>query len=218
MNDSIFYKISIHQDFDISEDESELKYISDYTGEILEENFENDTETVIGKVHFKLLLLDLALFEGFNLKILFDHSASLDYIMTSIIDLDYYELRQEIIEFCNLEIFNGDVCVIERIEIIDGYRGKGIGKMVVQGIVDRFYQSCGLFVAHVFPLQFESSSHAFEDWQERLNYKKLEEDEEKAFYQLKAFYQKAGFGHVDGYDDLMFYSAARRLTRQKPIN
>jgi GNAT superfamily N-acetyltransferase len=214
-DDKNYFKINIHQEFDIGEDHSELKYISDYTGEILAGNFENEQQKIIGKISFKLLLLDLAMFEGFNWLVLFDHSASMDYVMTRIMDFENGELQEDIIEFCNLEVYNGDICLIERIEIIDGYRGKGIGRMVVQGIVDRFYQSCGLFVAHVFPLQFESSRPDLEDWQERLNFKNLEEDEEKAFYQLKAFYQKAGFGHVEGYDDLMFYSAAKRLTRQK---
>lgn len=215
MSDSIYYKIHSHLDFDLSEDNSGLKYISDYTGEIVEVNIDNDREKVIGKVSFKLLLLDLAMFEGFNWLVLFDHSASMEYVMTRIMDFENGELQEDIIEFCNLEVYNGDICLIERIELIEGYRGKGIGRMVVQGIVDRFYQSCGLFVAHVFPLQFEDSSPDLEDWQERLNLEILEEDEEKAFYQLKSFYQKAGFGHIEGYDDLMFYSAAKRLTRQK---
>ena len=215
MSDSIYYKININLDFGLNEDDSDLKYISDYTGEIVEVNVDNDREKVIGKISFKLLLLDLATFEGFNWLVLFDHSASMEYVMTRIMDFENGELRKEIVEFCNLEVYNGDICLIERIELIDGYRGKGIGRMIVQGIVDRFYQSCGLFVAQVFPLQFESSSPDFEEWQERLNFKNLEKDEEKAFYQIKAFYQKAGFGHVDGYDDLMFYSAARRLTYLK---
>lgn len=215
MNDSIYYKINAHFDFDISEDDSDMKYISDYTGEIVEVNFENDQEKIIGKVGFKLLLLDLSVFENFNWSILFDHSASMEYVMTRIMDVEHDELQEEILEFCNMEIFNGDICLIERVELVDGYRGKGIGRMVLQGIIDRFYQSCGLFVAQVFPLQFESSSPDLEDWQERLNLKNLEKDEEKAFYQLKAFYQNAGFGHIEGYDDLMFYSAAKRLTRQR---
>jgi len=200
---------------DITDDDSEFKYISEYEGQIYEEDLDTGKEKIIGKVDFKLLLIDLALFEGFNLMVLFDPRASMGYIMTGIFNLETFELKEDIIEFCNLEIYNGDICLIERIEIIDGYRGKGIGVMALQGIIDRFYNSCGLFVAHVFPLQFESSSSGFKDWQKRLNFKSLEKDEEKAFYQIKAFYQKAGFGHVDGYDDLMFYSAARRLTRHK---
>ena len=45
----------------------------------------------------------------------------------------------------------------------------------------------------------------------------LEKDYEKAFYQLKAFYQNVGFDHIDGYEELMFLNPLLRNDRLNSI-
>ncbi len=45
----------------------------------------------------------------------------------------------------------------------------------------------------------------------------LEEDYEKAFYQLKAFYQKVGFQHIDGYEELMFLNPSLKNERMNAV-
>ena len=45
-------------------------------------------------------------------------------------------------------------------------------------------------------------------WSREMNLNALGNDFEKAFYQLKSFYQKVGFDHIDGFNELMFLNPA----------
>ena len=51
-----------------------------------------------------------------------------------------------------------------------------------------------------------------------MDFKGLDDDSEKAFYQLKAFYQKIGFDHIKGYDNYMFLNSNFRNSKINAIS
>lgn len=107
----------------------------------------------------------------------------------------------------NIPVF--DICIIKRFEIIKNFRGKRIRNLVLQNIKRRFSTSCGLFVVHTYPIQFEHPDSDFLlNEKSKMKLDLLDKNFEKSFLKLKAFYQKIGFDHIEGYEYLMFLNPA----------
>jgi len=211
MSDKFFtlkYRFSSRLDFDDMD-----RYITTYKVKIYEEAYDREGKLLIGKVTVKLLLACLICDEEFSLAQVLDTAQDVANIGEMIFDGETEELNEDIQKFYDYGIGHADVCLLTRIEIRESHRRRGIGKKVVKDIFNRFKASCGLFVVQAFPLQFESRIErggfgALPKWSEKMNFSSLENDFEKAFYQLKAFYQKIGFDHIDGYNELMFLNSA----------
>lgn len=188
------------------------RYITSYTGLVYESIGESEEETLIGKVVIKLILLDLAIDEQYDFIDVFETESYTSRIGQEIMDYEEGELNEDILEFYEYEVLTSNICILQRIELLETHRRQGIGKLVVKDIYKRFASSCSMFVVQAFPIQFEPTNEKIEKtgWEEKLNLESLEEDYEKAFYQLKAFYQKIGFDHIEGYDELMFLNPALR--------
>lgn len=187
----------------------EDRYITTYFGKVFKEDYEGTTKELVGKFELKLMLLQLALNDSCMLEEIFDMEEYTFRIGNDIYDFENLRPKEDIFQFYDEEFVNGDICIITRFEIAAEHRGKGLGKKLVKDIYNRFFSSCGLFVVQAFPLQFEASKLTQEDaeWFAKMNFKGLDDDFEKAFYQLKAFYQKLGFDHIKGYDNYMFLNS-----------
>jgi len=55
--------------------------------------------------------------------------------------------------FVDTTPINYTICYLEYLEIVPTYRGKGIGKRIIKSMMERFYDSCGLWVVKGFPIQ-----------------------------------------------------------------
>jgi GNAT superfamily N-acetyltransferase len=189
------------------------RYITSIDAWIYESEDERDTESLIGKLAIKLVLINNAINDNYPLFDIMDMETYIFKIGEQIFDFEANDLKLQIQEFYDHSFINSDLCFITRIEIKESHRGKGIGKKVIKDIYNRFNSSCGLFVVQAFPLQFESKltkteSNNLPKWLKDMNLDTLESDFEKAFYQLKSFYQKVGFDHIDGFNELMFLNPA----------
>lgn len=191
--------------FSLFSDDNPNEYISTYMGKIIEIDHDTDKQTIVGKVCLKILLIGEALNKGVNVYDIFDTEEYPYRIGSRIYDFEEQDYNSIIERFYNQEIFPLDLCIIQRFEIIEQYRGKGIGKIVLENIRKRFASSCGLFVAQTYPIQFELANSDFLlNEKNKMKLGNLDKDYEKAFYKLKAFYQNSGFHHIKGYNDLMF--------------
>jgi GNAT superfamily N-acetyltransferase len=182
------------------------RYVTSYFGEVYTEDEDDKSSELVGKFELKLMLLGLAIDNRYDLLEIFDMESYTLNIGEDIYDFENTDLKEDIIEHYKNDFFNSDICIISRLEILPNYRRKGLGKKIIKDIYNRFSSSCGLFVVQAFPLQFEwsSLSKSQTDWYKKMNFDDLEKDFEKAYYQLKAFYQKIGFDHIERYDDYMF--------------
>jgi len=191
--------------FSLFSDDNPNEYISTFMGKIIEIEQESNTQFDIGKVCLKILLIGEALNNKVNVYDIFDTEEYTYRIGSRIYDFDKQDYKTNIQEFYNQEIFPLDLCIIQRLEIIEQHRGKGIGKIVLENIKKRFASCCGLFVAQTYPIQFELSNPDFlSNKENKMKLDSLDKDYEKSFYKLKAFYKDSGFHHIEGFDDLMF--------------
>ncbi|MFK8009935.1 MAG: hypothetical protein AB8H03_26515 [Saprospiraceae bacterium] len=191
-------------------DNSPSDFISTYVGSILQINPEDENEIQIGKIILKFIHIGEALNQQKNIHEIFDSEEYVVRIGKRVFDFDENDFNEDIQNYYNFTFNNLDLCIIQRIEIIDEFRRKEIGKMVLKNICLKFASSCGLFVVQTFPIQFESQKYSIPNniWDEQMSLKTLDKDFEKSFYKLKAFYQKNGFNHIDDYNNLMFLNPA----------
>jgi GNAT superfamily N-acetyltransferase len=150
----------------------------------------------IGQGRLNLLHFSLAMDKGYPLDYVMDASASILEMAEQLFDIsEGIDCWDKIEAYYDYEPpLQYDVCFLERLEILPAYRKKGIGKLVIGNIIEKFYASCGLVVAKAYPLQYESDNFLGNpDWQASMEYPKMETDYEKARYQLFDYYQKLGF-------------------------
>ena len=204
MEDS-FYEIEYKFTSELNEIEGN-RYITTYSGNVFETNDFDEGKKLIGKISLKLILLSLATNQGYSSYEIFDTEGDVYEIGQEIFDFKSDEIKEDIRMFYEEEIFSPDICIIQRIEIIEKYRGQGLGSKIIKDIYNRFASCCGLFVLKVFPLQFDSNFKKLKNtaWGRKLSLEQLGVDKEGAFYRLKAYYQKLGFNHIEGYEELMF--------------
>lgn len=90
-------------------------------------------------------------------------------------------------------IFNRDMCFVEWMEVLPAHRGHGIGRQVLEAIARRYYMSCGLVVLRGHPMQHEEQGpEELDAWAKAMRYDALEQDVERAQYQLFGWYQRLG--------------------------
>lgn len=95
--------------------------------------------------------------------------------------------------FMEEPIFNQDICFVERLEVLPAHRGRGIGRAAMVSIARKFYNCCGLVVLKAYPVQHEARQPGELDaWAKAMCYDALEQDLERAQYQLFSWYQKMG--------------------------
>ncbi|MFK7775872.1 MAG: hypothetical protein AB8F94_27360 [Saprospiraceae bacterium] len=191
-------------------DNSSSDFISTYVGSILQINPEDENEIQTGKIVLKFIHIGEALNQQKNIHEIFDSEEYVVRIGNRIFDFDENDFNEDIQDYYNFTFNNLDLCIIQRIEILEEFRSKKIGEMVLKNVCLKFASSCGIFVVQTFPIQFESQKYSIPNtkWENQMNLKTLDKDFEKSFYKLKAFYKSIGFNHIEGYDDLMFLNPA----------
>ena len=163
----------------------------------------------IGKMKFLMVYLDQALESELPLMVILDtHSAYLASHIFKVIDADFGEFDEKIMQHFDQVVVGSNVCLIEKIQILPQYRGFGIGAQAIKDLVFHFSSACGLIMLEPYPLQFESPLDVREN--HALQLEKFEQDEEKATLQLMSYYQKLGFEAIEGIENLLFYNPAYR--------
>lgn len=166
-------------------------YLTNESGHLIEQ---------VGKGKISQILFSLAMDSGFPLEDVMDATHSINQISGVLFEWDeekdfwdkidaYFELEPPI---------NYDICFLETLEVIEKYRGKGLGEKIINNLIERFYSSCGLWVLKAFPLQHDISikcenESALINWNKKMAYQNMESDFEKSQYQLFNYYIKIGF-------------------------
>lgn len=166
-------------------------YLTNESGHLLEQ---------IGKGKISQILFSLAMDSGFPLEDVMDATHSI-YQMSGVLfewdeDKDFWDKIDSYFEFESPLSY--DICFLETLEVIEKYRGKGLGEKIINNLIERFYSSCGLWVLKAFPLQHDSSIKSENEatqisWNKKMAYQNMESDFEKSQYQLFNYYIKRGF-------------------------
>ena len=173
---------------------------SDYVTEVLLDirqlNSYGNPVDKIGQGVLNLLHFSLAMDKGYPLFDVMDATGPIMEMAEKLFEVsEGIDCWDKIEEYYDYEPpLQYDVCFLERLEILPAYRKKGIGKLVIKNIIEKFYASCGLVVVKAYPLQHEDDNFLVNpEWQTNMKYQQMETDYEKARYQLYNYYQKLGF-------------------------
>ena len=157
-------------------------------------------EEQVGKGKISQILFSLAMDCDFPLIDVMDATHSICQMSGVLFEWDEEkDLWDKIETFFNYEpLANYDIFFLETLEVIEKYRGKGIGTKIINNLIERFYSSCGLWVLKAYPMQHDISikseiEEKMSDWNKQMEYPKMELDFEKAQHQLFNYYEKIGF-------------------------
>lgn len=198
------------------------RYIQDINAFIIKTDEYGNDEMVIGKGNIKLLLLEQAINDHYDVFEVFDTYEYTMRIGSMIYDFDNCEIKEDLQKklYGDEVMLNPNICIYERMTILPDYRGLGIGKKFVKDKYNFFSSACGLIVMQPYPLQLEAvgPSGRTDEFERSMNYEELEKDSKKAFKSLTDFYKRIGYISVRGYKDLMFLVPDMRNKKLEAIN
>lgn len=176
--------------------EEPTDYVTEVLMDIRQLDLQGNSAHKIGQGQISLLHFSLAMDKGYPLDYVMDASASILEMAEELFNIsEGIDCWDKIEAYYNYEPpLQYDVCFLERLEILPAFRKKGIGKLVIKDMIEKFYASCGLVVVKAYPLQHESENFLENpEWKTNMEYQLMEADYEKARYQLFNYYQKMGF-------------------------
>ena len=198
------------------------RYIQNIKASIIKTDEYGNNQIVIGKGDIKILLLEQAMNDHFDIFEVFDMYEYTMRIGGMIYDFDHYELKEDLQKklFGDDIMLNQNICIFERMTILPEYRGLGIGAKFVKDRYNFFSSTCGLIVMQPYPLQLEvfESNGGTDEFEKRMGYELMEKNVQKATKSLKDYYKSIGYISVRGYKNLMFLVPCQRNARLDAIN
>jgi len=170
-------------------------------GKIMEEEYSADAEiekeTEIGTFLIHQILAEVTRESEWRLLDAMDVDITLIEIGEQIFDWETEDLKEEIIEFYEGELWNNDYFILSELKLEQKYRGNNIGLRVIYDVLKRFSGSAKLFVLKAFPMQYSGNVNA---------------DNEAEFLrstgQLVKYYAQLGFTQIPEMGELMFLNPA----------
>lgn len=96
------------------------------------------------------------------------------------------------------------VLLFDRLGILPGARGRGLGLKVIEMIVKKFGTvGCGFAALKSFPLQLEGGRDKLDEFEKQLACDAIKGTPAETHKRLARYYRKAGFRHVPRSDHLM---------------
>jgi GNAT superfamily N-acetyltransferase len=197
-----------------TEDEEPSRVIRKIDGTVFEYAGESDKEKQIGNLQCFLVQPGLAAERGESLFEAMDSisDATMD-CYEALFDPDTNEWSDSVQELYSGGPISPDLLFIDRVELDERHRGKGIGRDVVQGIIETFGLHCGLIVCKPFALQYEGWAETYSVAEQAdPGFEKRESD---AFGRVSKFWADCGFVQLP---DSEFYAHSPELVRQPDPN
>lgn len=198
------------------------RYVQDIRASIIKTDEYGNNPSIIGKGNIKLLLLEQAINDHYDIFEIFDMCEYTMRIGGMIYDFDNCELKEDLRQklFGYELMLNPNICIFERMTILPEYRGLGIGAKFVKDRYNFFSSACGLIVMQPFPLQLEAVGPGgrMDEFERNMKFEELEQDTRKATKSLKDYYKRIGYISVRGYKDLMFLIPGCRNKKLEAIN
>ena len=148
---------------------------------------------IIGKV--RLFYLDLAaVFETKdNLHDLFDIRPETAPFYSALIDYETGDFKPYLEEVLGECICDMNVLIVDRLEILPEFRGKGIGLASLIWCLRQYARQCGVVALKCFPLQFECAEMGEPEWRREMQFGTLNRDHKRSSAKLKKYYGSLGF-------------------------
>ncbi len=177
-------------------EETTNRFINHYKGEILVDKA--STVMVIGRVHFSLLLTNQVREKDFDLTEVLKSTNYLQDFSNTFIDMEITEFNDSFNDRLSNPMLLENVCIITKLELLPGFRGKRIGEKVMKDLQTRFSYGINLFIAKAVPFQItmikrRSKGAEPDEFYDFMNFEDADFDEETAQLKINAFFQRMGF-------------------------
>jgi len=197
-----------------TEDEEPSRVIRKIDGTVFEYAGESDKEEQIGNLQCFLVQPGLAAEKGESLFEAMDSicDATVE-CYEAVFDPDTNEWSGSVQEVYSGGPISPDLLFIDRVELDERHRGKGIGRDGVKGIIETFGLHCGLVVCKPFALQYEGWAETYSAAEQAdPGFEKRKSD---AFGRVSKFWADCGFVQLP---DSEFYAHSPELVRQPDPN
>jgi hypothetical protein len=188
-------------------------YIYPICGQITEMD-DDESDILVGK--FRLYYVDIASASNTGFIDVFDifdaHSDSTAEYYDSLFDPDTTGFSENLHQLFNYEIFGLNLLIIDRLELLPGYRGQNLGLIIMRRLIQRSSAGAGLIAIKPFPLQFEKSIPAEDEsgWHAEMQLSTFRQTAQDSIRKLQNHYSKLGFVKMESTPH-MILSTARRL-------
>ncbi len=194
------------------------RYVRNFDIKIFANSGINQKKFLAGKVVFKIIYVENAINDGYDLYEIFD---SYEYTFrhgSEIFNFEEQDIKEDIRKHFNYDILGSKICLLERIELLPSYRGFKLDGKIIKDIVFHFNAKGTLFVIQAFSLQFEPQKQEQSYWEKQLELNHFTTNKKIAFKKLEDYYKSFGFERIRGYEGLLFYNSMRVNDKMDSIN
>jgi len=174
-------------------------FIYETDGDLLAVN-EADDRSLVGKFRLYYVDIERAINNGMPIFDVFDsYAQTVDYY-DALFGANSSEFSDSLMNILKHDVFDSNVLILDRLEILPKYRGRGLGLSVMQHLIERFAGGTAVIATKPFPLQLEPdpSSEDGKKWRADLGLSTLSKNEQKATEKLRDYYSRLGFVSMRG--------------------
>lgn len=186
---SEFFSIRFSVNSNLYGDEDPDKWISQINEEVFFYDEDTDEEVLVGKARFFYVDLNSSNLYPFDL--LDTMSETAPFIPLYGYDRDAVEFKSDVCELLNYDNMSPNLFVVDRLEVLPRYRGKGLAKEIMKEACRLFSAEADVMALQLCPLQHENKKQYV--WGQKMQLCKLEQDPVKAEKSLTLYYEQLGF-------------------------
>jgi len=159
-----------------------------------------DNRSLIGKFRLYYIDVERALNDGMPIFDVFDSYAQTFDYYDSLFGNNSPEFSDALMKILDYDVFGSNVLILDRLEILPKYRGRGLGLSVMRNMIARFAGGAAVIAIKPFPLQFEPESSAEDQkkWRADLGLTTLSKNKRNATKKLRNYYSRLGFVSMRG--------------------
>lgn len=195
--DDYYVVIDVDPQEVIVQDEDPSRFLYHTTGSISGLD-ESDERIRMGRFGLYYVNAQGAERAGESLADVYDsNSSTLGYFET-LYDIETEQISERVERLLERDIWYANVLILDRLEILPQFRGRGLGAEVIRTLIERFSPGTDLVAMKPFPLQLEANPRDQSEWRDDLQLDRLSRNEPRSTGKLRRYYATIGFKHMRG--------------------
>jgi len=187
---SEFFSISFSVNSSLCRDEDPDKWISQIEGKVFSYDENTEEESLVGKARFFYVDLNSSNWYPFDLLDTMSETAPFIEPLYGY-DRDAVDFNSHVCELLDYDNMSPNLFVVDRLEVLPRYRGKGLAKEIIKEACRLFSAEANIVALQLCPLQHENKKQ--DAWGQKMQLSKLEQDQVKAENSLTSYYEQLGF-------------------------
>ncbi len=176
----------------LASSDDEYAYLGEHSGVLRDV----ETDELAGRMRVFVIDLEGAASFGWSASELLDLEDATEIYMT-LLGEEEGNFSPAVLRILGEEFaFNRNMLVIDRIELLPIYRGRGLGITCMNACLNHLSLGCRIATLKAYPLQFEGHARDSEDWNSGLHLSSLPKNQREATRRLRRHYGQLGFQTV----------------------